>query len=263
MWVMSNPGETWSHRLKLQRARQHIQTLNVQVHGFGDRHPYEFFEEFNPESGEHFARVKVLREPLPMWSLLVGDALQTMRASLEHLAFSLVLAHHGEPDKPEDISFPITDKPGKFEAVRKQRIELVHPKAQAVIQGLQPYHRGDDAANDYLMVLDDLARVDRHRSLHVTPAFVVNTAADIVFARDLYITEAVLHLGAVEDGAKIATFRYTVTGPNPEMHVEISPEFGIAFDEGWPGRGRPVVEALGTIRRYVAEVVFPPLERFL
>lgn len=255
-------GESASHRLKLHRARQHIQTLNAQVAGFGDRHPYEFFEEFNPESGDHFARVKVLRDPLPMWSVLVGDALQNMRASLEHLVFSLTLAYSGEPDRPEDVSFPITDTPGKFEAIRKQRIGLMHPDAQAVIQRLQPYHR-DGAKHDYLMVLDDLARVDRHRTLHLTPAFVVNTAADIVFARDLDITEATLHLGPVKDGAKVATFRYTVTGPSPEMHVAISPEFGIAFDHAWPGDGRPVVEALATIRLYITEVVFPPLERFL
>lgn len=61
-----------------------------------------------------------------MWSVLVGDALQTMRASLEHLAFSLTLAYSGEPDRPEDVSFPITDKCGKFKAIRKQRMGLMH-----------------------------------------------------------------------------------------------------------------------------------------
>lgn len=41
-----------------------------------------------------------------------------------------------------------------------------------------------------------------------------------MFQQDLYITEAILHLGPVVDGAKVATFRYTITGPSPEMHVE-------------------------------------------
>jgi hypothetical protein len=255
--------ESASHRLKLHRARQHVQTLNAQVASFGDRDPYAFVEQLEPQLGQHVVRVKVQREPLPMWSALVGDALQDMRAALEHLAYALAVAYSGEPDDPEKVSFPITDTLGKFNAVRKQKIGLIDPAAQALIQEVQPYHRGDRAEFHSLMVLDDLARVDRHRTLHITPAFLMGTDIDMRSVTDIHIIDVDLHLGRVVDGAEIATFRLAITGPNPEMHVDVSPEFGIAFDDGWPGKNRPVVETLGTLRKQLADVIFPPLEVFL
>jgi hypothetical protein len=256
--------ETGSHRLKLLRARQHLHTLNAQVASFGERNPYSFSDKFEPESGKHVSRVKILREPLPMWSVSIGDSLQGMRAALDHLAYALTLKHSGEPDRPEDVAFPIFRDPKLFQgSAKEKRIGGIHPEAQAFIERLQPYHRTDSPDEHVLMALHDLARWDRHRALHVTLAAVYGTTLEIHDTTDLLITETEIHTGRLEDGAPIASFRYVVTGPNPEVNFEVSPVFGIVFDEGAPGYSRYVVETLDVIRTFIGETVFPPLETFL
>jgi hypothetical protein len=62
---------------------------------------------------------------------------------------------------------------------------------------------------------------------------------------------------------ELARFSIRTTGPDAEMHVEMSPEFTVTFDHSSPARGAFVIEALAVMRRAIAEAVFPPLERFL
>jgi len=255
--------ENRSHRLKLHRARQHIQTLNAQVASFGEREPFSFSEESDPEHGLHSLRIRVELEPPLMWSILVGDALQDMRASLDHLAYSLAIAHSGEPPKPQEIEFPIFATREGFRGGRKRRIGRLAPRAQATIQRFQPYRRRAGHEGHTLWVLHDLARIDRHRAIHILPAVLQETEITVESIRDMQITETEFRLGSVQDGKELAAFRTRVTGPRPQMHVEVSPFFGISFEQDGPGRGSHVVDALGVMRRCIGELVFPALEFFL
>ncbi len=256
-------SETWSHRLKLHRARQHLQTLNAQIASFGERDPYSFVEEHHPERGEHIVRIKINREPPAMWSTTIGDCLQDMRSALDHLAYALAVKHSGEPERPQDIQFPIYGKRCDFRRDRPRRIGLLHPRAQALIQSMQPYRRWQDPDRHVLAVLNDLANIDRHRAIHITPAILTETTVDIASAHNILVENAEVTFGSFEDGTQIARFSIRATGPNAEMHVEVSPEFSIAFDHSGPAKGAFVVESLATLRRGIAEAVFPPLERFL
>ncbi len=112
-------------------------------------------------------------------------------------------------------------------------------KAQAAIEQLQPYKSG----RDELLILHELARVDRHQSLRFMGA--ANLAvgygwrkrgtrgpfvADFSFLRD---PGAVVTLGLFKHDAEIGHFWFN----EPEMEVNFQTTTYVAFRDEGPAKG--------------------------
>jgi len=76
----------------------------------------------------------------------------------------------------KETGFPIlsdTDKKGRFGRgshkwiSAKPKVVGIDPDAQAVIESLQPYHRGNAYDTDPLWRLSELNNIDKHRVLHI------------------------------------------------------------------------------------------------
>jgi hypothetical protein len=161
-------------RLKLRRAREHLKVLGDELAAFYAGEPYRIIHQPNADGSEHVFRTQVLKEPPPLLSAIIGDALQNMRSVLEHLAWGLAFRDKGS--KPSrSTSFPIYRSEYDFWAISKKTgtystrsgahkiAEITDVRVRAAIQQLQPYKSG----HDELYLLNELARVDRHQSLPV------------------------------------------------------------------------------------------------
>ena len=106
--------------------------------------------------------------PLDQWALIFADCIHNIRAALDQLAWQL------DPT-PEagagGTTFPIfTNAPKKWPPGSVARMPA---EAQAIIQRLQPYHAiataaaGEQAAEHFLAVIQELDNSDKHRVLLV------------------------------------------------------------------------------------------------
>jgi hypothetical protein len=266
--------------LKFHRAGKHLDDLDLSLKKWvHDGHHTNWLEP--DPTAEDYLFIKASADEIPPnpFSLLIGDAVQNFRSSLEHLAFALTSAHTDPvPDQmARDSQFPIIGDedrkgtagqgPAMFESQRKCIVGM-HPEAQAVIQRLQPYHRGKDFKDDPLWILSVLSNIDKHRVLHLV------TGYPHVFTFDPFRSEfprlVYRNAKAVSfelTGAKVE--RDTLVGririerdPQPKMDVEIHIAPSIAFAEG-PTVHDDVLDTLREIRTHIGGYVLSPLKTFL
>ena len=283
--------------LKIWRANIHLQQLRAEVTGWRDAALQTLDEQPDPEGSGYYAAW--VTPPAPdhaAISLLAGDCLQCLRSALDHLAFELASAFTiPMTDAIEKWSeFPIFgDKDGKgdarFHQLRSKgasagspafgsgraKIQGMDPLAQAEIERLQPYQRGNQYESDPLWLLSALNNIDKHRTLHVVGAAmngarmplpeagIARNVSTIGFPDrewPLYIASEI----AVEGRTKVARWPAFAIDPTKKMYVGFQPVLDIAFNFATPHvAGESVANTLGRLHDYVLTDVIPPLDRFL
>jgi hypothetical protein len=244
---------------KFGRAEQHLSKLEALVDGFVERKPFRLafqshrFEHLFPESNVPNYEI-VIRdiEPVPdRIGLRLGDFLTNLRASLDHMAWNLVLANDGEPD--DHTTFPIKSKeprePGSGKPVPLRIFGGASDEAMALVKAAQPYERrdGDDPTTHPLWILDRLVGIDKHRHL---PIFVVGLQGITS-----YVGEGEDRIGV--DWAKLSPPRRLFNGANvctmgidadAKMDVDLDIATTVALGEGEPAGGEPLSEVCRTLR---------------
>jgi len=165
-----------NHILKFQRGRHHLNDLrSLTERWFNGNHHSARFEVNPTDAGELLIRASVDPIPTDPFSLVISDVIQNFRGCLEHLAYALTAAF--TKPLPEDVArdsqFPIigdVDRKGNtgqgatlFQSQSKC-VRGMHPAAQLVIEGVQPYHRGNAFRNEPLWKLGALSNTDKHRT---------------------------------------------------------------------------------------------------
>ena len=274
---MADLSGVWA---KIDRAKIHRDAIDTHVGEYFsvDVHRPTMMAELDSDSGYHVFRIRHatdLTEFLRETSLILGDAIQNLRASLDHLTFQLADWHTGgKVTKPRSVQFPIDDGDDLFRVNAKRWLTELHPNHVAQIESLQPYRglagRPDRWSGAYvhqLALLRDLNDRDKHRLLTVIAA-VPNTMSTVLppgagFApiplfMDGTFSGEVLFGKANRDvvvGAEV--MRAPLTGDVPgrvEMAGEITPSITL------PERGS-VIGEIDRISAFVAYIVreFEPL----
>jgi hypothetical protein len=217
-----------------------------------------------------FERVsRIFFRPPFEWSVRIGEIVHNLRAALDNLACAMAVEHSRA--ECEHTEFPIFDSPATFAAVRRRQrggvstdpIRALHPDAQAVIEGLQPYHSGDPQ-QDPLWLLYNLSNIDKHRLFHLSIWALAAGSFHVEAGPGAEVIEQgfMHYLGAVAFDTPLAyaVIRYTDT--NAKVKVDDRYTFDVAFEE------RNVVAAEQFVRDvlerlicYVAAVV-EVFERF-
>jgi hypothetical protein len=265
-----------SHELKLQCALDHLQELDVEITRWLKVDGYRTVTTPDPEPPDHVVRVEILR-PLDdgPFSLLIGDFLQDARAALDHLAYSLAeLNYAGEftDEVAESSEFPIigdVDRKGRsgqgqtlFEAAANRKLAGVSPAVKAAIQGFQPYQRGATWRDDPLWHLHALARVDRHRLLHVAAMFSEGLALDTAATVNARILPPRIDVygGILERSTEVARLRIGPEDPAREMHMKFNAGLEVVFPAtATAASQRPVLRVLGGIYKHISQTIFPGL----
>jgi hypothetical protein len=282
----------------MHRAHKHLQDLKAERDGWIDAALKTVVEEPDPEGSGYYAAW--VTPPIPdhaSLSLTAGDCLQCLRSSLDHLALELA-AKFTSPlpdDIEQDSEFPIfgnADGRGqeRFNQLRSKGALAGQPApgtglsktrgidraAQTIIEGLQPYHRGNAYESHPLWQLTLLNNIDKHRALHVVgaamseaslpvgrPGSWVNVAGIGVPGNKPH-TIQILGDIAAEGRTKVARWAMLPIDPSKEMHMGFAPVLDIAFDFSTPlVDGKSVYDTLGDLHNYLLSDVFPPLLPFL
>jgi hypothetical protein len=222
-------------------------------------------------------------------SLLIGDTLHNLRSGLDVLAYSL--AAYTKP-LPEDFAhsseFPIfgdEDRHGtpgigstRFNQLKNNgdpvpgsglfKIRGWHPDAQTIVEGLQPYHRGNTFRDDPLWILHDLENVNKHRLLHTTVA--ISTGVTLIPSKCINLR--CIGPGFIR-GRSVTIETETPIGwvygvhpidPSLDVNVEVGTAIDVALDAQAPAAaGLPVARVLTDIYTYVVGTVLPALTPYL
>lgn len=251
-----------SFRIKHHHAVQQVRALERDMDAWVATKPYEIAHHMEAQTGEDIYTAMLREEPDPLWSVRTGECLYGFRSALDHLA--LELADKFTPTAPaavvEGSEFPIFGSRAPTGAELKKRIGAIDPAAQAIIEALQPHHRGDpDYTRDPLWMLNELCNVDKHRSLNIV---VVSNAGIASTVSGGSIDAMTFTKGTLHHGAEVLRVKSSPGIPG-QMQMEFKFSYVVSFGDGPPAFGQPVIGTLVAIERRIANDVFSPLARFL
>jgi hypothetical protein len=251
-----------SHRLKLNRALEHLYALHAIEQGWAERDSCVIVDECEIESRKNISRIRIFEQPAdPLLRLLLGDVVHNLRQALDHLAYALAIRVAGvsPPPNEESTQFPITTAPEKFAGGVPNKIgprNRMPAGMDAALESFQPYNGGQA---ELLGVLHSLDNLDKHRF----PPLVAGVARVESFNIGHFEGShfAGPRFGALEDNAPVVEFTPT---PGSEMNMQLQFQSVIAFDDSSTvAPGQPVIELLAAIRNLIRDGVFPMLEAFL
>ncbi|MHB8733151.1 MAG: hypothetical protein ACYDAB_15360 [bacterium] len=222
--------------------------------------------KFDPQTSEHIlyiSRVPDLADHFQYISLVIGDSLQNLRSTLDHLTWQLALFNtNGTIRRPTRAKFPFVDSCNDWKSAVGDALAEIHPDHRAIIQRFQPY-KGIDGK--LLGLLNVLANEDKHRlviPILIRPA---NIDKGIGIAQHLLDTGkfgsafgVALMANPVVLGAEVIRAKVSkrVFEADVEMYATFSPT--IAFEPD-----RPVLDTLDYCASAVIRVVreFEPIEQ--
>lgn len=246
--------------LKLDRAKEHLDALKVEVAAFMND-AYVRTVELEADGREHSYRLYVRKKVPERWSLIFGDCLNNLRSSLDHLIFQLALTI--QDPLPQNVeracAFPICSSQEQFD---KQRwhIKAAPTAAVELVEDFQPY-RAPEPEKDPLRILEVLNNIDKHRRLNIV-ASIMKSAYVFAPSPPDVVAQTASGLGApVEDGMEYQ--RITFSRPKMEEQFDIPAGVEIVVLEPVPTEGiQGVVDLLGGIRDHILKTVIPRFASF-
>lgn len=119
-------------------------------------------------------------------SAIAGDALQNLRSALDHEVYRIAVATKGANwTGLAGCAFPLQRDPDAYAKARKGTIGPLPGPVKDVIDGLQLFCDPVDPEAEHLELLNELARVDRHRLLHLTEMQVTGFEPALVALADI------------------------------------------------------------------------------
>ena len=238
-----------SPRLKLDRADEHLDVLDEELGVFFKSYAEGKVLEHALDGPWHVVFVNPPTKespPPPRLSLICGDAIQNLRASLDHLVWQLVLREGNRPGGW--TKFPITTHINDFNSsVRAPKDPKKRPsplqgitvdgEAWTLIEEAQPYNGGElskNPAHHELVILAFLSNTDKHRTLlnrlvfpgRATLQDIISVNPDAVIV-DYEVPNQPLSL---VEKTEIVRVRFSESGPDPQVRVKrklpVQPSFG-------------------------------------
>lgn len=243
---------------KLRRAHTHLETLYREVNAFTNTKTHDLITEFDEQTGEYVARVKVLRNPNSLyWGLLLGDFISNLRASLDHLVWQLVILSGAKPGR--DNQFPIAARGTQYwcakkdgtPSMRDRMLRGVAEEYRTRIDAIQPYRAGRDIEYVGLVILSRLSNTDKHQIIQSAFMTVAEPSLSDFQGRsddEDAMTEVQVNLGEVQDGAEVMRARHIKADPDAKVHMHANLALEIGF--GDPGIR---VDGLGLLYEYLRD----------
>jgi hypothetical protein len=248
-------------RLKLDRAKSHLDDLVEAIKRFYETNPYDGVVKDNPETQRREFTV-TRADPLPDdLAVICGDAVHNLRSALDHLIWQLIIANGGEPD--EKAAFPIWRSESKFKSGRPGHAKGVSKQALDLLYGLQPYKGGNDA----LWRIHQLDIVDKHRLLltvamrHESVILDLGGMANRLLGSDVEWDPMPIALNPAERQIiKVGTVLFA-SPLGDEAHDDVKANFEVALREPEIPIYESLTKALHELFSFAGEVIdlFSPL----
>jgi hypothetical protein len=240
---------------KIERANENIKNLETEIATLVQPDPYVAAGNVNHQRKECIFVAKAKPIPLRL-SVLVGEIIQHLRSSLDHVIWALALQRHAMPHPR--IGFPICLTEKKFEEAKKAGIiNGISGNAQTIVEHLQPYRSANwrtTASDTPLRIIHDLNNTDKHRLLAVviSAVYVTNTIhfsgkmGNTAVAQIVPEQWADLLLRTELDGTKILTVHFAKM--DPELQVNAYFRHQVAFEQFGTREVEPVIPNLMLLR---------------
>lgn len=271
--------------LKLKRAEEHRKSLADRVDDFFRQEP-ERVVASAPKDGQVRATLRGLDELPADWSAIAGDCLQCLRSSLEHIAYACARRRMVRP--PRAVEFPIRKDLESWNAytagkTARDNRKAVGDDAWALFEQVQPHVRSrrhspeTKPESDPLWVLHELAKIDRHRTLHLA---VVETEGSASFFGPLpqegnIVTwlDGTKRLATPPTTPEPESSPWSFTGDvefvghdgaKGEMRSFNHLPFAVAFDpDGDVAQGFSLLETMERIEVDIRQGILPPFQSLL
>jgi hypothetical protein len=197
----------------------------------------------SPQEIEYRVFATERQTPSPVWSLMAGEAIQSLRAALDHVVYAISKRKRG-------TQFPIFTDSCEFQVKGKPLIRGVPPAIRALIEKAQPYeHTPSHPSLDILADLSKLSNLDKHRTLATVACSHDFTSVGLDSDRVKLTWVKPFAVGDLSDNAEIAVFTLTSDSEIGEMKVEPGFTYEVRIE------GRPLVVMLVASAMRVFEVV--------
>jgi hypothetical protein len=247
--------------LKINRSLEHLDALNKSGEAVFKDDMYGVYAiqgEANSQRTKYLFRAKMLK-PLPVveWGIIVGDAVHCLRSALDQLAYTLSV----DPDG--NTAFPMCRTKKDWVTQAPAMTWGIPEPFVALIDAVQPYHRGDAAAHTHpLAILNSLSNADKHRYVPVTALtpdrveWKITRTSGIASHGDIRVKTG----RALEEGAVLAEMSIVPddSGLEPQVEMEGYIAFAIAFGQsGVPSAiaGKPVIKSFADLGGMVKSVL--------
>ena len=217
-------------RLRLERAKFHGKAL---ANLWNSIPPGDFFGVRAKADQHGFGKVLIVGvKPVPdEFSLLLGELLYQLRSALDACVYQATIYATGKnpPADENKLEFPLTFDASEFPNLAKRRISALPQNVQDGVERVQPYNTPTlppeemvENLNRSLGILNDLARKDRHRKLHVVGAWPIKNLPEFALPEGVVLESVdLMDAALLEEGSELATFQ--LKGYVFGMDVKVNP----------------------------------------
>jgi hypothetical protein len=235
-----------SSKVRLTWADNRINDLERCIGNFRAEKPYTPIVENDSDGVHKIHKIKLKREFPTAITQFTVEAVQHLRSSLDHAAYTTAVL--SGTLNPRDAYFPFCGKATDIDNILKGRCGDIPADIQMLFRSFKPYPCG----NDLLWALNRVCNTQKH-------GFVIPT---ITQAARMEITKLVLHgSGTIAgttpkwDSLKEEFVFARIDDSFSHFEYNLNFTFGIEFNEIEGVNGKPVVPTLQGMRAEVSRVV--------
>jgi len=186
----------------------------------------------------------IKNKPIPPgFALELGELLYQLRAALDSAVYEAAILDSGKnpPSDEHSLEFPVCISPAEFSKKAAFKLRPLADKRKAIIESVQPYNTPKLAPeelavsiNRTLGILNEWARIDRHRRLHVVGSWLGELGFALYCPGATVISMTQTRREFLGDENEIATFRLADYRRGMKVDVNSKLATNIALDEAPP-----------------------------
>lgn len=268
---MTNDDLAYGPKLKIRRAKQHINELWRSVEEFMQPRPFRIVIKHRPKANEYLIVTKRYRRIPDSWSLMIGDAVHNLWSALDLAIYGM--ASDRAPD-PHALMFPfVWEEKNLMGKIKGAQVEFAGTKVVEYIHWLKPYRDGHP-------VLSGIFRLDardKHRLLILAgqildfnEAFlraIIPGSPIVRFPPPMGILrfphpdeDEVQLFKGFANYSTMERFRGRMSDHEEEPYIQAP--YRIAFGEGQPFEGQPVIPILNSCVYVIEGIVDQLIDAF-
>ena len=233
---------------KIERANRHIDELEAAISAFRSSDKHRFVFEKDASGGIAKVSHESSAEVLEVVSLITGDVVHNLRATLDHIMFEVVTSLDPTVD-PDIIKFPISNNENAIKtALQKAEIQTAMSTplgaeiSRVILNEIKPYGALDNA----ICAVSKLDNIDKHRLVLATFGIVAATFS----GRDAH-GNVFIDCGSVGNlGANM-----NVLETNIPVQMQFKSVIEIFIGEAKFPNDQPIVPALRNISQVVTKAL--------
>jgi hypothetical protein len=233
-------------RLKIERAKHHINDLNRKVAITGESSLYQLTIHRNPQTGNDLLDIEIHQIRADNLSPIIGDVLHNLKAALDITVNEVVHRRLGIYD--DFTRFPVREtRDALVAATNGGKIkEASKEVTNFIVDVIKPYKGGNDA----IWELHNLNILDKHRLL--LPVFDMNLINGVCVQDERgkkHVVESWLTKGRNVSRTEV------IGCVNGKITNRGQASFLVLFGEGSPLDGHPIIPTLHHFTKVVSSVV--------